>query len=230
MRLPSKVAKGPPTKPNTATRSTQPPPPGTRTGGMSSASLGGQSPGWQRQLHHWESIKAKFGLTDDRYDEFRYLTFLDIEDPYVDDYFNFHNTGTLPTFRHRLRKHIGFWRTLCTPEWLMDVIENGVTIPFDKPPPRIMLPNNKSILLPNYENWIVDTLLEYESLGFIEQVDWIPHCVLPLQIKETIDKKSLIYDMSPLNEFVEKCKFKLESWEIMFYYAQHATHAVKFDL
>ena len=34
---------------------------------------------------------------------------------------------------------------------------------------------------------------------------------MPLQVKETADKKSLIFDMSALNAFVQTGKFKLES-------------------
>ena len=186
--------------------------------------------GWQRQLHHWDVIRKKFGIEDTRYSEFRYLSYLDITDPYVCDYFDFHMKDKLPDFKNRLRNHVGFWDTLNTPEWIRKIIQHGIEIPFITMPPRIMLPNNRSVLLPEHTAWLSDTLREYLQLGFIENVDFVPHCVLPLQIKETLAKKSLIYDMSCLNEYVQKSKFKLESWEVMFYYVQQANYAIKFDL
>ena len=53
---------------------------------------------------------------------------------------------------------------------------------------------------------------------------------MPLQIKQTSDKTALIYDMSALNDYVEKNKFKLEGWEEMFNYASSAQFGIKFDL
>ena len=40
---------------------------------------------------------------------------------------------------------------------------------------------------------------------------------------------ALICDMSLLNEYVQKAKFKLEDWEVMFTYAQQV-NGIKFDL
>jgi hypothetical protein len=41
---------------------------------------------------------------------------------------------------------------------------------------------------------------------------------------------ALIFDMSVLNDYVEKNKFKLEGWEEMFNYAVTANYGIKFDL
>jgi Reverse transcriptase (RNA-dependent DNA polymerase) len=62
-------------------------------------------------------------------------------------------------------------------------------------------------------------------------VNFIPHCVMPLQLKDNGSKKSLIYDMTQLNEYVQKGSFKLESWPEMFdYCTAGAEYVVKFDL
>ena len=53
---------------------------------------------------------------------------------------------------------------------------------------------------------------------------------MPLQVKETADKKSLIFDMSALNAYVQTGKFKLESWEEMYEMAKTASWGIKFDL
>jgi hypothetical protein len=71
---------------------------------------------------------------------------------------------------------------------------------------------------------------EYLAYGFVEEVNFMPYCVLPLQLKITADKSALIYDMSKLNLYVEQSKFKLESWPEMFDYAVKSDYAMKFDL
>jgi len=51
-----------------------------------------------------------------------------------------------------------------------------------------------------------------------------------LQVKDTGGKVALICDMSLLNDYVQKAKFKLEDWQVMFHYAQQADFGIKFDL
>jgi len=108
--------------------------------------------------------------------------------------------------------------------------KNGVKIPFTEIPPRIVLPNNNSALDIHKAQWIRETLLGYLRFGFVEKVSVIPYCIMPLQIKDTGGKTALIYDMSVLNDYVEKKKFKLEGWEEMFNYASSSEFNIKFDL
>jgi hypothetical protein len=58
----------------------------------------------------------------------------------------------------------------------------------------------------------------------------MPYCILPLQVKDTGEKKSLIHDMSKLNDYVQKNSFKLESWPEMLDYAKNSGFSIKFDL
>jgi hypothetical protein len=53
---------------------------------------------------------------------------------------------------------------------------------------------------------------------------------MPLQIKDNGVKKSLIFDMSRLNNYVEKSSFKLDSWPEMIDYCADANFAIKFDM
>jgi hypothetical protein len=59
--------------------------------------------------------------------------------------------------------------------------------------------------------WVRETLAEYIRYGFIEKVDTIPYCVMPLQVKTTSDKTALIYDMSVLNDYVERINL---NWKV----------------
>jgi len=169
-------------------------------------------------------------LDESRYDDFSYLCFLDLEDQYVKNYVDFQLGRTDPIIKGRIAKHAKFWRELGTPEWLYEVLTNGVKIPFQKEAPRIVLPNNKSAVNPKVIHWMRETLLEYERFGFIKRVDSIPFCVMPLQVKESSEKVALIYDMSVLNDYVQQASFKLEGWEEMFEYSKTANFGIKFDL
>jgi len=142
----------------------------------------------------------------------------------------FHLEQEKPVIKSRLSAHLDFWKRLSTPEWLLDIIEHGFQIPFDTPPPKFLLQNCKNALAIERVQWVRDTLNEYLTDGFIEEVDFIPHCVLPLQLKDSSDKTSLIFDMSPLNDYVSKSTFKLEGWEEMFDYAKLSNFAIKFDI
>jgi Reverse transcriptase (RNA-dependent DNA polymerase) len=113
---------------------------------------------------------------------------------------------------------------------LLDVIKNGIRIPFERKPPRMLLQNTKAVLEPQNVPVVRQIIREYIDFGFVKKVDKIPYCVLPLQIKVTSSKTALIYDMSPLNLYVEKSKFKLGGWEEMFHFASNANWAIKFDL
>jgi Reverse transcriptase (RNA-dependent DNA polymerase)/RNase H-like domain found in reverse transcriptase len=94
----------------------------------------------------------------------------------------------------------------------------------------MLLQNNKTVLEPEMIPVVRNILLEYLEAGFIKIVDEVPYCVLPLQVKVTGNKTAIIYDMSPLNVFVEKSKFKLEGWEEMLTYCLDANFSIKFDL
>jgi len=185
---------------------------------------------WHHQLSTWEDIAQQFGINDNRYEDFAYLQYLDVNDPFVQDYVSFHLKSTQPKIKGRLSAHLQFWKSLNSPEWLLQIIEKGFTVPFQQKPPRILLPNNKSVLDPTVVPWVRDTIEEYLAAGFLTEVFSVPYCVSPLQVKQTGGKTALIFDMSMVNEYVEKTKFKIESWEEMFEYAKLAVSGIKFDI
>ena len=206
------------TSPTNGRRSRSPPPPPSAPGR------------WYTQITPWASIKGKFNLSDDRYDDFKFLMYLDINDFYIENYVNYILGKTNPIIVGRLSHHVKFWKELNAPEWILDIIKDGFKVPFIKNPPKIFLPNNKSAILPEHKKWVNETLMEFEQYGFIKRVKRIPYCVLPLSIAIHPEKLSLIHDESPLNLYVSKEKFKLEGWQNMFEYAKDANYGIKFDL
>ena len=153
-----------------------------------------------------------------------------LDDKYVNNYVLFHLGKAEPIIKHRIRAHAKFWEEITSLPWLLDVVKNGVDLPFSTEPPCIMLPNNKSAVTKDIVPWVRDTIKEYLRFGFVKKVQSVPYCVLPLQVKDTGGKVALIYDMSMLNDYVEKNKFKLEGWEEMFNFACTANYGIKFDL
>ncbi len=117
-----------------------------------------------------------------------------------------------------------------TPEWVLNIVDKGFKIPFLRKPPRMFFQNNKSALTSENKSWVLQQLEEFENAGFIKRVDYMPYCVLPLQVKESSTKKSLIHDESPLNAYVDKSKFKIEGWDVMFEYSVNSEYAIKYDL
>jgi hypothetical protein len=172
----------------------------------------------------------KFNIPSERYEDFKYLCYLDINDPYIQNYVDFHMDRAEPYFTGRLKSTLLFWTGLNTPQWLLEYIDTGVTIPFASYPPKLFMKNNKTVLVDSKVSVVREIITEYLKFDFVECVDYIPYCVLPLQIKESPDKTALIYDMSRLNSYVQQSKFKLESWPEMFYYAQDSEFAIKYDM
>ena len=185
---------------------------------------------WQSPLFSWEEVCSKFKLSNERYEDYEFLCFMDINDPFVINYVQFNLGNSPPNFEGRLQYHSGFYKSLNAPKPVQDIVESGLKIPFLTIPPKIYLPNNKSSIIRERRPWVRQTLKEYESLGFISRVSCKPYCVLPLQVAEHPDKLSLIHDESVLNNYVEKQKFKLEGWEKVFEYSKNAFFGVKFDL
>ena len=185
---------------------------------------------WQSVVTPWSSISSKYNLQDSRYVEFKYLQYLDINNIFVDNYVQYQLGYKDPIIYNRLRYHLDFWKTLNSPPWLLDIIENGFKIDFHTPPPKMFFPNSKSCYDGNNFEWLTNTITEFLDYHFISEMNEIPYCVLPLQIAQHPEKLSLIHDESPLNFYVNKKNFKLEGWEYIFSYARNASYGIKFDI
>ena len=185
---------------------------------------------WTRPLNSWNKVSTKFGLEKSRYEDFKFLMYLDIEDPYIQNYVNYTIGIERPKIVGRLKAHLHFWKEIHAPDEILNIIEKGFEIPFISKPPPIYLPNNKSALERKHRPWIMETLREFLDYGFISKVETVPYCVLPLQIAVHPTKLSLIHDESILNDYVIKNRFKLEAWEPMFYNSLDAKYGIQFDL
>jgi len=82
-----------------------------------SAPLGGgrSDVRWRQQLHTWEVVAARFGLEPNRYEEFAYLSYLDLDDVFVKNYVAFQKDDQMPQIVGRIRAHASFWKKLNPP-------------------------------------------------------------------------------------------------------------------
>ena len=186
---------------------------------------------WQRQVNTWTFVKKKFNLSNARYSEFKYLLYLNVNDPFIENYVSYQLSKCEPLIKGRLRNHLNQWEKLNSPKWLLSTIQNGVKLPFKSEPPCMVLPNNKTANKPENILWIRETLEEFIKFGFVKKVFSPPKLIMPLQVAiHSSGKKCLIHDETPLNEYIEKSKFKNEGWEEMFNYSISAKYAIQFDL
>ena len=109
-------------------------------------------------------------MDDSRYVEFRYLQYLDLSNPFVLNYVQYHLGQAEPIISGRLRNHIYEWEKLNPPQWILSLVREGLKIPLSSEPPPMVLPNNKSAMQKDNVEWIRETLSEYLKLGFIKKV------------------------------------------------------------
>ena len=78
------------------------------------------------RCNQWTDLKKLFKLSDDRYEEFEYLLYLDLKNPFVINYANYHLGIEKPIFKNRLSYHYKFWEKIGAPNWIVDIMKNGV--------------------------------------------------------------------------------------------------------
>ena len=60
-----------------------------------------------------------FNISDDRYEDFKFLLHLDIYDKFVKNYVNYMLKLEKPIIVGRLKHHIDFWKSLNSPDWIL---------------------------------------------------------------------------------------------------------------
>ena len=73
-----------------------------------------------------------FNISDDRYVDFKFLLHLDIHDKFVKNYVNYMLKLEKPIIVGRLKHHVDFWKSLNSPDWILDIILHGFKVSFKK--------------------------------------------------------------------------------------------------
>lgn len=129
----------------------------------------------------------------------------------------------------RLKKHYDFWVKIGANDFVLNTIKNGYVIPFLTPPPTMFFKNNKSALLnSDFVNQAVADLIDS---GCAYEVPFQPYVVNPLSVASNKSgKKRLILDLSVVNKFVKKDRFKFEDWRTAIQMFSKGSYMYKFDL
>ena len=85
---------------------------------------------WQSPLFSWDKVATMFNLPTDRYEDFKFLTYLDISDPFVKNYVHYNLGLEDPKITGRLKAHSHFYRTLNAPKNVQDIVEHGFFSPY----------------------------------------------------------------------------------------------------
>ena len=103
-------------------------------------------------LNSWTEVKDKLKLTDDRYNDFNYLRYLDLENKFVNNYFEYHIGVSEPIYKDRLSSNLEFWKEIGSPKWIQNIIYEGFKVDFIRKPPKIFIENYKSVL--KNKSWV----------------------------------------------------------------------------
>jgi hypothetical protein len=129
----------------------------------------------------------------------------------------------------RLAKHIEFWMNIGASDFVLDAIRNGYVIPFVNSPVSMYFKNNKSAL--DNSEFVDQAVSELVDSGCVHEVPFITCVVNPLSVATNKSgKKRLILDLSVLNKFVKKQKFKFEDWKLAIKFFKEDSYLYKFDL
>lgn len=109
-----------------------------------------------------------------------------------------------------LKKHISGWRIMGAHPFILSVIEHGYYPPFYSSPSPLFRLNNKSAL--EHQDFVVQAVSDLLHNGWARLVSDRPVCVNPLQVAiQSNGKKRLILDLTHVNTFLRKQKFKMDT-------------------
>lgn len=129
----------------------------------------------------------------------------------------------------RLKRHAHFWREIGAPDFILETIENGYTIPFFDIPPVQCSHNNKSAII--HSEFVSEAISELINLGSIDICDRPPHVINPLTVSvQSNGKKRLILDLRLVNHFIRKQSVKYEDMRTALYFLREGGFMFKFDL
>jgi hypothetical protein len=129
------------------------------------------------------------------------------------------------------KESIQFWRnTLQAGEWVLDVLENGYSMPLEGTPPAYEERNNGSAR--QHKVFVRETVLQKAKEGIVHLVDDKPHCVSPLSVVSKVsptgvEKLRLCWDGSRcVNQYLKEQKVTLAH----FHRALELTHQGDFQI
>ena len=155
-------------------------------------------------------------------DEYDYLRF-------THEYYEYEQGQKNIIVRGGLKKHLPFWRSIGSRDFVLDTIEHGYKIPLLSQPCKTYCKNNKSALLePEFVSEAINDLLDR---ALIEKCKDTPYVVNPLTVSaHSSGKKRLILDLRVVSKHLWEQSVKYEDIKIALAYLQQGFHMIRFDL
>ena len=115
---------------------------------------------------------------------------------------------SVPANIHR-EKYFKFWEEeLEAPEFVLDTLRNGYSLPFSSEPPPSFEKNNASAL--KDMKFVRGEVKRLEQLGCIEKVNHRPRCVLPLSSVFSKKKRLVVDGSRCLNPYLLHRRIRLQ--------------------
>ena len=99
-----------------------------------------------------------------------------------------------------------YWQNeLQAPPFVLNVVKNGYSLPFDSTPESSYAKNNASSL--KHKKFVETSINELIKNKCIEEVSEVPYCVNPLTVAEG-EKLRLVLDLRHVNKHLKVQKFR----------------------
>jgi len=142
---------------------------------------------------------------------------------------NAEKTGIFHGVKGNLAKHIHFWERIGASDFILNTIKGGYVIPFLNSPPSMNLRNINSAFINH--SFVDEAVAELVESGAVKEVPFKPFVTNPLSVASNKSGKlRLILDLSVLNKYVRKDRFKFEDWKVAIQYFTKNCSVFKFDL
>ena len=127
-----------------------------------------------------------------------------------------------------LARHIGYWESIGAPEYILNIIRHGYTIPFKRlPKPRALRNNFSSRSNPDFVRTAVDNLIH---TGAVREVSKAPTVMNPLTVSNKNGKQRLVLDLRHVNRNIHLTRCKIEGADILQQHLHMAEYFFGFDL
>ena len=152
---------------------------------------------------------------------------LQIDDLTESESFEFEST--CDNVKGRLKAHFSFWHDIQASPFVLNVIQNGYSIPFISKPPKKVNKNNHSAM--ENAGFVSEAVADLLNKGCVALVSGCPEVVNPLSVVvNRSGKKRLILDLHEVNLHVWKDKVKFEDFKVALTYFKKTGFMFKFDL
>ena len=128
----------------------------------------------------------------------------------------------------RLAKNLDFWKSvLHASPFVLEVVENGYSIPFSSLPPPFFADNNRSSK--RNRDFVDDAIKQLLLNKCIEVSPEQPYCCNPLTVAGG-EKPRLVLDLRHVNKYINLSKFKYEDLLTFAEMFEKDDYFIRFDL